>query len=135
MTDRPFLDSNCVIYAFTYAGAKTEKARILLNSEGIVSLQVLNETANTLNRKFAVDWVRIGQIVQEILIHCPNPRDLNLNTHRRALQVCERYRYSFYDGLIVASALEADCRVLYTEDLQHGQVIEGLRIENPFLKI
>jgi predicted nucleic acid-binding protein len=44
-----------------------------------------------------------------------------------------RYKYSIWDGLIVAAALDAGCKILYTEDLQHGQVVEGLRIENPFL--
>jgi predicted nucleic acid-binding protein len=56
-----------------------------------------------------------------------------LETHRAALRICERYGYSVYDGLILASALEGGCKKLYSEDLQHGQVIEGLRIENPFL--
>ena len=53
--------------------------------------------------------------------------------YRHALDVRERYRFSFYDSLIVAAALEAGCTRLLSEDLQDGQVIEGLRIENPFL--
>lgn len=53
-------------------------------------------------------------------------------TYARALALQDRHRFSFYDSLIVAAALEAGCRRLLTEDLQHGQRIEGLRIENPF---
>ena len=49
------------------------------------------------------------------------------------MRICERYGYSVYDGLIIAAAVEGDCTRLYSEDLQHGQIIEGLRIENPFL--
>jgi len=50
------------------------------------------------------------------------------------MRLCQRYGFSIYDGTVVASALETGCRVLYTEDLQHGQVIDGLRIENPFVE-
>lgn len=132
MRSRPFFDSNCVIYAFTPAGAKTDTARALITTGGVVSLQVLNETANTLHRKFGVGWARIGEIIEEIQILCPRPRAMDVDTHRRAIRVCQRYNFSFYDGLIIASALEAGCRVLYTEDLHHGQVIDGLHIENPF---
>ena len=52
--------------------------------------------------------------------------------YRRCLDVQERWKYGFYDSLIVAAALEAGCKRLLSEDLQHGQRIEGLRIENPF---
>ena len=51
----------------------------------------------------------------------------------RALDLRERYGFSFYDSLIIAAALEAGCTRLYTEDMQHGQQIQGLAIENPFL--
>jgi predicted nucleic acid-binding protein len=50
----------------------------------------------------------------------------------RAVEVRTRYRYSFYDSLIIAAALEAGCTRLYSEDLQHGQRIERLTIVNPF---
>ena len=51
----------------------------------------------------------------------------------RALDVQARYGYGFYDSLIIAAALEAGCTRLYSEDMQHGQRIEGLTIENPFV--
>lgn len=128
-----FFDSNVLIYAYTHAGDKTDAARRILSAGGAVSVQALNETANTLRRKFNVGWPRIGQIIDNILTTCPNPLPLSLETHRAALRVCERYGFSVYDGLIVAAALEGRCSILYTEDLQHGQIIEGVRIENPFL--
>ena len=53
--------------------------------------------------------------------------------YNRALDVQARYRYSFYDSLIVAAALDAGCDRLYSEDLQGGQRIEGLRVVNPFV--
>lgn len=132
MSSQSFLDTNILIYAFAENDARLEASERLVNAGGVVSVQILNEVANTLSRKFRFAWPRIGRIIDSVLTNCPNPVPLTIDTHRRAFRICERYGYSIYDGLILASALEADCRVLYTEDLQHGQVIEGLRIENPF---
>ncbi len=133
MAGAAFFDSNVLIYAYTQAGDKTEKARQIISAGGMVSVQALNETANTLRRKFLVGWPRIMQIVEDILRTCPNPAPLSLETHRAAIRICEHYGYSLYDGMILASAREAGCSFLYTEDMQHGQTIEGVRIENPFL--
>ena len=130
-----FFDSNILIYAHTQSGAKSETARELLASGGSVSVQVLNETANTLSRKFRLNWLHIAQIIDSVSETCPDPRPLTLATNRTALSICERFRFGFYDGLIIASALEAGCRTLYTEDLHHGQVIDGLRFENPFFAV
>jgi predicted nucleic acid-binding protein len=58
---------------------------------------------------------------------------LTQETHAAALAISKRYGFRIYDSLIVASAINAGCSTLLTEDLQHGQVIDGLRIENPFL--
>ena len=133
MSGPAFFDSNVLIYAFTQAGEKTERARHVLSFGGAVSVQSLNETANTLRRKFNVGWPRIGQIIDAIVDLCPSPSPLSLETHRAALRISERYGYSLYDGMIVASAIESGCTILYTEDLQDGQVVEGVRIENPFI--
>jgi predicted nucleic acid-binding protein len=133
MNSQAFLDTNVLIYAFAENDSRLESAEKLVNAGGVVSVQILNEFANTLHRKFRFAWPRIHRIIDAILNTCPNPLPLSIDTHRKALLICERYRYSFYDGLILTSALEAGCRVLYTEDLQHGQVIEGLRIVNPFV--
>jgi predicted nucleic acid-binding protein len=133
MSGPAFFDSNVLIYAFTQAGEKTDRARHVLSFGGAVSVQSLNETANSLRRKFNVGWPRIGQIIDAIVELCPSPSPLSLETHRAALRISERYGYSVYDGMIVASAIESGCTILYTEDLQHGQVVEGVRIENPFV--
>jgi predicted nucleic acid-binding protein len=52
-----------------------------------------------------------------------------------ATEICSRYRLSWYDSIILAAAAEADCAVIYTEDLQHGAKVNGVRVENPFLGI
>jgi predicted nucleic acid-binding protein len=133
MAGQVFFDSNVLIYAYTQAAEKTDKARELLSGGGAVSVQALNETANTLHRRFLAGWPRIEQIIDSILAVCPNPKPLSLETHRSACRICERYQYSFYDGLILASAHEARCSILYSEGLQHGQAVEGVRIVNPFV--
>lgn len=135
MGQRVFFDSNILIYAFTQAGNKTNTAQQILSLGGAVNVQSLNETANTLQRKFSVGWPRIGQIIDAVLSVCPKPLPVALETHRVALRICERYKYSIYDGLIIAAAIEAGCTTLYSEDLQHGQIVEGVRIENPFLEL
>jgi predicted nucleic acid-binding protein len=108
-------------------------AERLVNEGGVVSVQVLNELANALCRKFGFRWSRIRGIIDSILRTCPNPLPLTLETHRAGLRICERYEYSMYDGLILATALEGGCTKLYSEDMQHGQIIDGLRIVNPFV--
>ena len=134
MSRAVFFDSNILIYAFTQAGNKTNTAQQILSLGGAVNVQALNETANTLRRQFNVGWPRIGQIIDAVVRVCPRPLPVALETHRAALHICERYKYSIYDGLIIAAAREAGCVTLYSEDLQHGQIIEGLRIVNPFLQ-
>jgi len=131
-----FLDSNIVIYAYCNDSVdKQQKAKELFVGKTIViSTQVLQETANTLRRKFKADF----HIVRLLLEECVrNVSTLHVNTSETVFQACdiaERYQYSFYDSLIIASALEAECQILYSEDMQHNQFIEGkLKIINPFL--
>jgi predicted nucleic acid-binding protein len=94
---------------------------------------VLNEFASVARAKLGFTWPQVQEAINSILILCPNPRALSLDTHLRALEISKRYGFSIWDGLIVAAAIEAKCSTLLTEDLQHGQVVEGLRVENPFL--
>jgi predicted nucleic acid-binding protein len=132
MSGQAFFDTNILIYAFAEDFAKVEVAERLVNAGGVLSIQVLNEAANTLHNKLGFTWPHIRRMIDNILRTCPDPLPLTLKTHRDALRICERYGYSVYDGLIIAAALEARSTVLYTEDLQHGQIIDGLRIVNPF---
>jgi predicted nucleic acid-binding protein len=132
MSGRAFLDTNILIYAFAENDVRLDVAERIVNEGGVVSVQILNEVANTLRGKFRFAWKRIGEIIDSILSTCPDPLPLRVETHRAALRICERYKLSVYDGLVVAAALEAGCDKLYSEDLQHAQVIEGLRIVNPF---
>jgi len=133
MSAPPFFDTNVVLYAFTPSGDKTIAAERILLQGGVVSVQVLNELTSVSCSKFKMSWSEVKQVIQGTTMLCPNPKALTYETYLEARRICERYGFSIWDGLILASALIAGCTTLYTEDLQHGQIVEGLRIENPFL--
>lgn len=134
-----FLDSNVFVYLFDDADpAKRAKARELvadaLESRGYaISFQVVQEVLNVLTSKLVVPLTAedarafLDQVLVPLWRVMPS-RDL----YGRALDLQLRYRFSFYDSLVVAAALEEGCSVLYSEDLHAGQRIEGLEIRNPF---
>lgn len=128
-----FLDTNVLVYAHVLGDGRSAAAQQILFNGGVINVQVLNEFASVLRGKLGFSWEEVVQAVDKILILCPSPNPLTVQTHLRSLGLSKRYGLSLWDGLIVAAALDAGCSTLYTEDLQHGQQIEGLRIENPFL--
>ncbi len=134
-----FLDSNVFVYLFDETDErKRDTAEEIVNSalqnqNAGISFQVVQETLNVVTRKVAAPMTVEGakSFMEEVLVPLwrvsPSPALYN-----RALDVQSRYRYSFYDSLIIAAALDARCSRLYSEDLQNGQRIEGLTIKNPF---
>lgn len=133
MSADTFFDTNVLVYAYNAGDRRTAAARQLLLDGGVVGVQVLNEFASVARAKFAMTWVEVQQAIEHIVTLCPNPRPLNIETHLRALGLSKRHGFSIWDSLIITAAAEARCSKLLTEDLQHGQVVEGVRIENPFL--
>ena len=129
---KPFFDTNVIVYAFQAGVPKQQAALDLLAAGGITSVQVLNEFASVARRKLGFDWAEIEGAVAAICVLLPDPTPLRLQTHLLALKMAERYDASFYDALVIATALEGNCAVLYTEDLQDGQRIEEMEIRNPF---
>jgi predicted nucleic acid-binding protein len=133
MNAKPFLDTNVVLYAFREGDSRAQKAEDLLARGGLISVQVLNEFAAVARRKLTKSWGEVRRALGILRVFCPEPVPLTVKTHEAALQIAERYKYSVYDGLILAAALESGCNVVYSEDLQDGQVIENsLTIQNPF---
>ena len=132
MNDRSFFDTNVILYAFRQDDPRGRMAESLLAAGGIVSVQILNEFVAVARRKLDKSWEEVGRALAIIRVFCPDPLPINIDTHERALQIAERYGYSIYDSLVIAAALHANASVLYSEDMQHGQVIEGLTIRNPF---
>ena len=134
MSDKPFLDTNVVLYAFRQDDARSQRAEILLAAGGALSVQVLNEFVNVARRKLNKSWKEVRRALGILRVFCPDPAPVTIETHDRAVQIAERYGYSIFDSLIVAAALERQCKTLYSEDLHAGQVIEGrLRVKNPFI--
>ena len=133
MSDRAFLDTNVFVYAIVQDDPRSHHAEELIAEGGKVSVQVLNEFAAVARKKTSMAWGEVQLALESIQILCPDALPITLDTHKEALALAEKYGYKIYDALIVASALEARCTILYSEDMQDGQVIDRrLTIRNPF---
>ena len=128
-----FFDTNILVYA-QQTGGKADRARALLAGGGKLSVQVLNEFTAVSRRKQGKEWREIGEAISDALALVDPPLALTLDLHAAARALAEDHRLSFYDALIVVSAIEAGCNVLYSEDMQHDRGIGGLTIVNPFLE-
>jgi len=135
MKGKVFLDTNILIYyhRLDCADKKEISANIIKDCDCVISVQVINELCSVLTKKyptlekdielFLVDLIDICDVVQI-------SSDLALSS----LKIHFKYKTSYYDSLILAAALESGCSVLYSEDFQHGQIIENsLEIRNPFI--
>lgn len=134
MNARAFLDTNVLVYSYSNDDlTKQSLAEYALQTpDAWLSTQVLIEFANVYNRKLKVRWheveAALKQLAQNFNIHTNSAA-----TIAHATRLADRYGFSWFDSLIVAAALECGCETLYSEDLQHGQLIEGsLRVVNPF---
>jgi predicted nucleic acid-binding protein len=133
MSDKAFFDTNILVYVVGQKDQRTDTAEALLAGGGTISVQVLNELANVSRKKLRMSWEEIDEALAAIRVLCPSPLSLTVDTHDAGRRIAAKYGYSMFDGLIAASALEAECDTLYSEDLQDGQVIEGrVTIRNPF---
>jgi predicted nucleic acid-binding protein len=128
-----FFDTNILVYA-QQAGAQADRARTLFMGGGKLSVQVLNEFTAVSRRKQGREWREIGEAISDVLVLVDPPLVLTLDLHEAARALAEDQQLSFYDALIVASAIGGGCDVLYSEDMQHGRSIGGLTIVNPFLE-
>jgi predicted nucleic acid-binding protein len=128
-----FFDTNILVYA-QQTGGKADRARALFTGGGKLSVQVLNEFAAVSRRKQQREWREIAEAISDVLTLVDPPLALTLDLHTTARALAEDHLMSFYDALIVASAMEAGCDVLYSEDMQHGRTIGGLAIVNPFFE-
>ena len=126
-----FFDTNVLVYA-QEPGTKGDTARRVLMDGGIISVQVLNEFANVLRRKFRLEWNIVAAAVADVRELFETIRPVDIETHEAAMALTEAHGFSFYDSLIVAAALQAGCETLLTEDLQAGRRIGSLVIVNPF---
>ena len=126
-----FFDTNIVVYAFL-DNTKTEKAADIVSKGGIISTQVLNEFTNIALKKFKRPWDEIESAISKLKEACPEITPLTTETQALAVEIAKLHRTSVYDALIIAAALEADCAVLMSEDLQHERRFGELLVINPF---
>jgi predicted nucleic acid-binding protein len=139
MRDKYFLDTNVLVYTFDPREPHKQTAARRLVSEalstgtGIISCQVAQEFLNVATRKFERPLTSddcqlyLAQVLAPLCEVFPS-----IDLLHTGLSVASRFGFSFYDALIVAAALHGNCRVLYSEDMQHGQTIDRMVIQNPF---
>ena len=140
MNGRFFLDTNVFVCSFdASAPAKARRARQLIQravatGKGIVSYQVAQEFFNVALRRFAQPMA-VAEAEQYLAtVFRPLTAVHSSQTlFAEALRLSDRYRLSWYDALTVAAAIEGQCSLLYSEDLQHRQRFGDLQVENPFL--
>jgi predicted nucleic acid-binding protein len=141
MNDRAFIDTNIFVYSFDNRFAeKQQTAKNIIhhglkNHNCFISFQVIQEFLNVASTKFekplkAEDCrLFLNSVLTPLWRVYPSTE-----LYTSALDISGRFQYSFYDSLIIAAAIEISADILYSEDFQHGQQIDGLRIVNPFKK-
>jgi predicted nucleic acid-binding protein len=139
MSGKAFLDTNIFIYSLDRVDPRKARVAMQLIREhaargnGVISFQVVQEFFNVAFKRFAATMTPEDGTGYLLTVLRPFLAvDSSIALYSAALSICARYQLSWYDSLIVAAASEASCSVLYTEDLQHGAKINGVRIENPF---
>jgi predicted nucleic acid-binding protein len=140
MSGADFFDTNVLVYMVDRRDPKKQAIAqslvgdALAAGSGVISFQVVQETLHALTRKArqVLPAVDAAELLDAVLVPLWTVQP-SARLYGKALQVQAKQGFPFYDSLIVAAALEAGCRRLLTEDLQHGQKIGSLRIDNPFL--
>lgn len=141
MKSKIFIDSNIWIYAFLESEKERAKQQHILSllenipsvSTVFVSVQVINEFHWILSRKYGIDDVTIKAKVTKGIAAVANIASLDFKVYQDAYRIRGKYNVSFWDSLIVASALNNSCTILYSEDMQHGLMIDSkLKVINPF---
>ena len=138
MCDRVFLDTNIIIYLYSVdEDDKRDISYKFVNSaDCITSIQAMNEASNVWFRRHGLGKIEITKYLDEVESVCDEVMLVRRKTINLAMDIKERYGYSFYDCLMLASAIEANCTLILTEDMQDGQIIDGtLKITNPFYRI
>lgn len=143
MTANVFIDSNIYLYALakpTNPSDESKRAMALLllktlleTQTLLISTQVLNEVHSKLIKKFKFDDETVFEIIEQTIVSVTLIKPISYQTYHAAFQLRTKYKFSYWDSLIVASSLENDCHTLYSEDMQHGLKVENkLSIINPF---
>jgi len=136
MNGKVFLDTNLIIYLYSEKEPKKrdEVYRILNEYSTVINIQSLKEVSNVLFKKFGWDGLKIKKHLDNIELVCDEILQISRNTIDNAIDIKDKYGFSFYDCVMLASALESNCNFIFSEDMSHNQIIDGkLKIVNPFI--
>jgi predicted nucleic acid-binding protein len=137
MKDKVFIDTNILIYAYSEEEIKRERSLALIKgNNSIISIQVINEFVNVIKKKFKKNNEEVLEALEEIEASFFIWDKFNIDLTKKAINLSEKFNYSYYDCLILAAALNSNCSIVYSEDMHHNHLIEEkLKIVNPFLII
>ena len=128
-----FFDTNTLLYLLSSDTKKADWVTKNLQQSNVISVQVLNEFTSASIRKIKISCSELDEFL-DLFTSTFSVRSLDIDTFETGLMVSRRYGYHHYDSMIIAAALQAGCEKLYSEDMQHRQVIDKrLQIVNPFL--
>jgi predicted nucleic acid-binding protein len=128
---KPFIDSNVVLYLFSSHTVKADRAESLLQSGGLISVQVLNEVASVCLRKLKMTWKDVDSVLEALKSTC-EVLPVTLASHEKAVGLAKRFQISLYDANIVATAILSGADTLFSEDMQNGMSMESVIVVNPF---
>ena len=128
---KPFIDSNVVLYLFSSDTLKADRTESLLQSGGLISVQVLNEVASVCLRKLKMTWEDVDAVLETLKSTC-EVLPVTLASHEKAVGLAKRFQISFYDANIVATAILCGADTLFSEDMQNGMSMESVTVVNPF---
>jgi predicted nucleic acid-binding protein len=140
LTDRFFLDTNVLVYTFDARVPRKQRiardlvTQALKDRYGIISFQVAQEFLNVALRKFKPPMSPAqaqAYLTRVLMPLCEVFPDADL--YSDALSIASKGGWTFYDSLVMASAAAGKCRILFSEDLQSGRIVQGVEIRNPFL--
>jgi predicted nucleic acid-binding protein len=136
MSDKVFLDTNLWVYFYTKDPLEktTTVSNLITNHQQslLLSTQILGELYNVLTRKKLFTKTETASIITT-LVNTFLSHDIDSLKVLKAMEISDRYGYTYWDSLVIATALMSDCAILYSEDMQHNQQFEGkIRILNPF---
>ena len=128
-----FFDTNTLLYLLSSDTKKADWVTKNLQQSNVISVQVLNEFTSASIRKIKISNSELDEFL-DLFTSTFNVRSLDIDTFETGLMVSRRYGYQHYDSMIIAVALQAGCEKLYSEDMQHRQIIDKkLQIVNPFI--
>ena len=128
---KAFFDTNILVYAFS-TDPRRDRAADVIVLGGAINMQVLNEFTNVMHKKQKLAWPIIELAIASVHRMFPNVEPLTTPIHNTAMALARNHTINFYDALIIAAALHAECDVLFSEDLQHGRKFGALEVVNPF---